>query len=288
LGDTSFVRGGKGAIPQSRLNLGLGDTSFIVREIQTNRTGSSEGGRKTISISINKRKDGPRILITERRNVDGEVENYNYYQNNGYVRSSVTAAFGFNNYVMAGGKFPDAENKWYGLSPLGSRYFSLGWKWGHRFRNSRFGFNYGFEFAWQNFMLQDAYRFTKGRDFVDSIGYMSQKDSIKVNKSKLVQCNIKVPVSVAYRMGKLWYIELGGFVGYRIDSWTKFSYEKNGSSFTDHEYNNNFFLNNAQYGATAQVRRRAWGVFGEYHFNSLFSRGPQLNAFQFGLSFWGI
>jgi hypothetical protein len=266
------------------------DTNFIIRDIKTIR-GSAIGGngndRKSISVSLSSRRNGgPRIIIRERME-DGEIQRYQP-QNNRYSRNSITLGFGLTNYVSPEGKFPDTENKWYGLNPAGSRYFSLGWKWGHRFRTSRLGFNYGFEFAWQNFMLEDAYRFKKGDSALEFEDYRAKPDGKTVQKSKLVQCNLKIPVSIALRIGKTWFAEVGGFGGYRIDSYTKFKYDQRGNSQKDRE-RRNYYLNNLQYGVTAQIRNKGWGVFGEYHLNQVFSdKGPKLNAMQFGVSYWGI
>jgi hypothetical protein len=258
------------------------DTSFVIREIRTSRSNGSPM-RKTFSVSINGRNG----VVVREQSDDNDVvierTRNRTQRGNHYTRNSVTAALGFTNYLSPSGKFPDSENKPYGLNQLGSRYFSLGWKWGHRYYNSRLGFNLGFEFAWQNFMLQDAYRFEKGTDSLVLKNYVGKRDT-SVLKSKLVVAALKIPVGIAYRINNSWFVEAGGFVGMRLDSHTKFKYDQQGSTRKDTD-NSNFYLNNFMYGVNAQVRNRNWGIFGEYNLNPLFtSKGPDLRAFQFGVS----
>ncbi len=209
--------------------------------------------------------------------------------------STFTTAFGLTNYLQTNGAgFPQGELENYTLRPWGSRYFSLGWRWGRRLGNSRTFFNYGFDFAWNNFMLQDAFRFTKDAA-TDRLGLIDYRQggpggagNLAVDKSKLVLSTLKVPLGLDFGLGKGWHLEAGGFVGVRIDSYTKFKFTQDGNTRKD-RVRSNYYLNELQYGGRLALRRNGWGAFGEVHANPLFTdKGPGLRAFQFGVFFAGI
>ena len=209
--------------------------------------------------------------------------------------STFTTAFGLTNYLQTNGAgFPQGALEDYTLRPWGSRYFSLGWRWGRRLGNSRTFFNYGFDFAWNNFMLQDAFRFSKnaGTDRLALIDYRQGgpggAGNLTVDKSKLVLSTLKVPLGLDFGLGKGWHLEAGGFVGLRIDSYTKFKFSQDGNTRKD-RVRSNYYLNELQYGGRLALRRNGWGAFGEVHANPLFTdKGPGLRAFQFGVFFAGI
>lgn len=194
--------------------------------------------------------------------------------------------FGLNNYLTEDGNFPDDDGAAYGLLPLGSRYIALGINHNIMLGHSPFSLNLGLEIAWNNFMLQEdnlLRKDTGGVSFLPAqIGY---DDPISVQKSKFVQTLIKAPITLRTRLAKNLTIDLGGFAGYRIDSYTKLKYERDGSTRKDHD-KGNFYLSNFQYGLKAQLNFKSVGIFGEYNLNPLFTanRGPDLRVFSFGVS----
>jgi hypothetical protein len=80
-------------------------------------------------------------------------------------------------------------------------------------------------------------------------------------------------------------IGAGPYVGYRIDSYTKQKYEKNGSTEREHHHDN-YYLNNLRYGMRVQLGFRDVDFFFNYDMNNLFvdNKGPQVNAFSFGIT----
>jgi len=82
-------------------------------------------------------------------------------------------------------------------------------------------------------------------------------------------------------------IGIGGYAGYRLDSWTKNVYEDtNGDEKKDKE-GSTFHLNNLRYGARVQIGLDYdFSIFCNYDLNTVFveNKGPKLNAVSFGLT----
>ncbi|MDX1628637.1 MAG: hypothetical protein R3345_08050, partial [Fulvivirga sp.] len=80
-------------------------------------------------------------------------------------------------------------------------------------------------------------------------------------------------------------IGLGGYIGYKIDSYTKVVTD-NGDRDKSRNHEN-FHLENFRYGARLQLGYRGTDLFFNYDMNELFQegRGPSLNAFSFGITF---
>lgn len=86
---------------------------------------------------------------------------------------------------------------------------------------------------------------------------------------------------------------VGGYVGYRIGSHTKFKYKEDGDKEKDKD-SDNFFLENFRYGIRAQVGWKGVELFANYDLNEVFSsnRGPinadgnnaSLSAISFGIT----
>ena len=165
---------------------------------------------------------------------------------------------------------------------------AIGYNWARNFGKSPFGYNIGFESAWQNFMLQDNYRWRKGDSAVVLEPYATEPGSLHTSqsllKSKLEVWTLKVPITFNVMINRSWSLEAGGFAGYRIESHSKVKINEEGSERKDHE-GSNFYLSNFQYGFKGQVRYRSIGLFAEYNMNPLFSpgKGPELRTFQFGI-----
>ena len=200
---------------------------------------------------------------------------------------------GLNNYLEKS-SFPDGLGAPYGLRTGGSRYVALGMT---RFLpfviSQKMGLNYGIEVAWNNFMFQKDNIL---RQIQDSSGERSStipidtyldKD-VSVKKSKFVLATVKVPVSLRFRLSHKTSLDLGGYAGYRISSWTKIKYEDKGKSQKDRAYSN-FNLSNFVYGVKGQLNLGDIGIFAEYGINPLFvaGKGPStsaLNTITLGIS----
>jgi hypothetical protein len=80
-------------------------------------------------------------------------------------------------------------------------------------------------------------------------------------------------------------IGAGPYVGYRIDSYTKQVYEKDGDTKREHHHDT-YYLNNLRYGVRLQLGFNDVDFFFNYDMNNLFNdnKGPQLNAFSFGIT----
>ncbi len=211
--------------------------------------------------------------------------------------------WGMNNYIEDG-KFPDADDAQYTVCPWGSWYVEM--KGGVQTHiTGKFALDYGGGFSWYNFKYQDPdTRMIKGED---GVIFDTWDPELKASKSKLTVSHINVhfvPVfDFGYRKRIKTYedgttitrvrygrngfrIGLGGYAGYRIGSHAKLVSNKDGKKSKSRE-NNNFYLNNFRYGIRMIVGYGEVDFFINYDLNELYAenRGPQLNAFSFGISF---
>lgn len=177
------------------------------------------------------------------------------------------------------------QNGIYDLKPLGSRYFAINF-----YRNPtlakgkkvRLSIRYGLEIAWNNYMFEENIRANKG---VTAIEFAVVNEPLK--KSKLTVATLQLPVvpqlSFYNESGrKTIHIGLGGFLGYRVDSYTKVKFE-NDDKRRDHA---NFNLNDFQYGLIANLGLLKTEFFVKYNLNSVFrtNQGPDLRTITFGIS----
>lgn len=266
------------------------DTTLVIRRVETSRPNATDKDHRDIAISFSNKGGIPRIIIKDRiieeetvvevRNEKKRRERLHY---NGFSMN-----LGLTNYLTPSGTTTKGADAGYALNAASSRYITLGWKWHQQLGHSPFGVNYGFEFAWQNFMLRDSYQFVStdsGTQLID----LRNTPGTSVTKSKLVQSSIKIPLALETHFGKGWVLELGGFAGLRIGSHSKLKYEQDGDTKKDFAYGN-FDLTDFHYGGRAVIRHRGFGLFGEYQGNTLFAsgKGPELHAMQFGITFGGI
>ena len=194
---------------------------------------------------------------------------------------------GLNNYIETGGGSPSGNLK---LSPLGSRYVSLGF-----LRNSRLGgkkslvfAQYGLATSWNNFMFENDVIPEKSGDTL-AISDRSPL-GISYDRNKLTMFALKLPVSLGIRSkrnSKAGFVfTAGGFVGYRLSSYTKEKYELEGRSVLTRTHDD-FYLNDWLYGVQTEIGWKHVRLFGEYHLNSLFEKdkGPELQTINFGIRF---
>ncbi len=203
---------------------------------------------------------------------------------------------GTNNY-LSNGKFPDQDNASYSVRPWGSWYVAINSI--HRTRMTRnLLFEWGGGVSWYNFKFQDKSIFIQKTS--DNVDFTPDPRGFNYLKSKLTATYLNasfVPVfefgnQAEKRIGKdsnksAFRIGLGPYIGYRIASHSKLVYD-DANHHTEKEKNkDNFYLNNFRYGARLQVGFWDTDLFFNYDLNELFSsgRGPNLNAFSFGVVF---
>lgn len=173
----------------------------------------------------------------------------------------------------------------YELDPLGSRYFAISATQNPaivRTNKFKLSVRYGLQVAWNNFMFQESVVAQRGPD-----GIQFNPSATHLTKSKLTVCNIEVPLMPQFAFynsskKRAFNIGLGGFVGYRVDSYTKIK-QDNGDKFHDHA---GFYLNNLQYGVQGTVGLANFNFFVKYNLNTSFQdgRGPAVHPLSFGIT----
>ncbi|MHA8106776.1 outer membrane beta-barrel protein [Aquirufa sp. 5-AUSEE-100C1] len=176
------------------------------------------------------------------------------------------------------------------LKPLGSRFVSLDFSNSGTIasgKKSALKFMYGISFDWYNFMFDHNRVVTKsGGATIFQPLQDAQGNEIELRKNKLTASYITLPIMpyVAFsKQSAIQMIGLGGYVSYRLDSWTKTIEEKSENLRRE---GSNFNINQVRYGVKAEIGLRRIGeLFFNYDLTPLFEKGygPQLTAFSFGI-----
>ncbi|TAE65832.1 MAG: hypothetical protein EAZ85_16305 [Bacteroidetes bacterium] len=232
-------------------------------------------------------------------NKDGKVNSvsFNFGRKNRITNSRVSNFWsidlGFNNYTQNGSL---TSNQPYSLSTLGSRYFALGWH--KRFRvggeKSPLRMQIGVEASWYNFVFTNNNYLTMRPDAANPLTLKNeyrdfQTDFQKgLSKSKLTVMYLNIPFNVHFRFRKsgsnqtAFRVGVGGYVGYRLDSYSKRKYD----SRPERE-RNNFYLNDIRYGYEGFVGfNDSFMFFFKQDLNSLFIQSdnrPDLKPFTIGM-----
>jgi hypothetical protein len=179
------------------------------------------------------------------------------------------------------------------LRTLGSRYVNIGLDWDIRLggKHSPMSVTVGPEFAFNNYMLNG------NRQWVNENGRTSiilNREGRQYEKTKLATSSINLPLMLRLQLHDSHYkptftIGAGGFVGYRLKSWTKVKYTSEGTTYKDHE-DGSYNLENFQYGLQGTIGYRSLEFFGKYSMNPLFktNTGPDTQVLSFGLRLVGI
>jgi hypothetical protein len=204
---------------------------------------------------------------------------------------------GTNNYLTTDKKFPDQSNALYTVKPWGSWYVGL-----NSVQRTRIARKFFVEWAggvsWYNFKFENS-RTVVSKDN-NGVNFSEDARDFNFIKSKLTATYLNaslIPLidfsgnrrrsalfeghgSDSFRIGA------GPYVGYRIDSYTKQVYKDDGDKRRNREHDN-YYLNNMRYGLRAQIGFNDIDLFVNYDMNELFAtgKGPQLNAFSFGITF---
>lgn len=212
------------------------------------------------------------------------------------THNSFSVDIGTNNYLN-NGKFPDQSNSLYSVRPWGSWYVGLNSIYRTRMAN-KFFLEWGGGVSWYNFKFENNQTLVTK----DNTGVLFSEDSrnFSFTKSKLTAAYVNIsavpvidfggnrrkPSFFDGRSGSGFRIGVGPYVGYLIDSYTKQVYNDNNNKKRE-VHHNNYYLNNLRYGLRAQIGFNDVDFFFNYDMNQLFAdnKGPQLNAFSFGISF---
>ncbi|GAB3643870.1 outer membrane beta-barrel protein [Spirosoma arcticum] len=278
------------------------DLNKIVREMGM-QLDSLPGGQAAISrdgdqylkdtvLVVTKKKGGVRITIGG----SGDTTKTDSTRNRrDYTRSSVRRGvnswkrsidfqIGLNAWIKPA-DVPSAGDTPPDLRPLGSRYFAVAFSQRPTLINgkrTKLSLYYAAEASWNNFMFEEDILVRKGPAAVD---FEAASESLK--KSKLTTFALQLPVvpRLAFYSAsgrKVFHIGLGGFVGYRLDSYTKIKRENDDKS----REHSNFYLNDFRYGLVGHLGIVKTNLFVKYDLNPVFQAGkrPDVRALSFGIT----
>ena len=259
-----------------------GDTVLVHDNQVTIKDHDPEKGGTTFSIHIGG-KDGDVSSSSDGENRDSQPRTRRIKR----TTSEWYLDLGLDNFLTDKGKFPD-QNLDYSLKPLGSRYVALSHIYKTRIGGTKspLSITYGLEASFYNFMFDSNTRIIKDATAVDFVEVMDGATARKLNKSKLTAIYGSIPVMPVLTFGhskKSFRIGVGGFVGYRLHSYSKI---KDSEGEKEHE-RSNFYLNNVRYGIQGLVGIKGVDLFFKYDLNPLFSEGfgPDLRSIAFGFRF---
>ena len=171
------------------------------------------------------------------------------------------------------------------LRPLGSRYFAVAFSQRPTLINgkrTKLSLYYAAEASWNNFMFEEDILVSKGPA---NVQFEAASESLK--KSKLTTFALQLPVvpRLAFYSAsgrKVFHIGLGGFIGYRLDSYTKIKRENDDKS----REHSNFYLNDLRYGLVGHLGIVKTNLFVKYDLNPIFQsgKGPDVRALSFGIT----
>ena len=192
---------------------------------------------------------------------------------------------GINNYLNENGQFPDENGAPSRLRTINSTYIGVGVYLRQNIGNSPISLQTGLLLDWYNFKFQGDNYITQGPESV-VFGDYTEDFGENIEKAKLVVNYINIPLMLNLRFrdsegNRTFNFGVGGYVGYRINSYSKINIERNEKD----KDRDTFYLNNFRYGLEAQVGYRNILIFTKYDLNPLFNtdRGPELNAISFGI-----
>ncbi len=176
------------------------------------------------------------------------------------------------------------------LKPFSSRYVSLEFSESLTLvkgKKSAFRLGLGISFDWYNFMFDHnrlVQKANQGAIFQPK--FDAQGKDIAFSKNKLTVSYINIPFMphvVFTKNSGVQMIGLGGYVGYRIDSWTKSIEEKTENL---NRVSSNFNLNQFRYGLRAEFAfKKLPSLFFNYDLSPLFEKNssPNIAGFSFGI-----
>lgn len=257
----------------SNVKIGLGGVHV--------KDGSDEVHVSWNGVIVKDGSDEVKVILKDTAKVNSREQGFS-------SRSGFNIYFGFNAFGNTGSIIGNSKD--FELSPFGSRYFGFGWtRSGMITKGTKAALkvSYGLEVSWNNYMFENNNYLVKGANNIEFANYKDSKgDVIPLSRNKLTVANINIPVMpyVAFKKGSVvTYIAAGGYVGYRIDSYTKTKEENSGNKNWNHS---SFYLNNFRYGLAFELGLRNFpDLFVNYDLNKLYQdgRGPGINGVSFGI-----
>ena len=179
------------------------------------------------------------------------------------------------------------------LRTEGSRYVNIGLNWDPRLggKRSPLSLTIGPEFAFNSYMLSGNNKLVNSNGRTNVV---RETNGRQYQKSKLGTSSVNLPVMLRLQLRDAHYrptflVGAGGFVGYRIKSWTKLKYTSEGTTYKDKE-DGSYNMENFQYGLQGTIGYRDLEFFAKYNMNNLFKAGagPDTQVLSFGLRLIGV
>ena len=179
------------------------------------------------------------------------------------------------------------------LRTEGSRYVNIGLNWDPRLggKRSPLSLTIGPEFAFNSYMLSGNNKLVNSNGRTNVV---RETNGRQYQKSKLGTSSVNLPVMLRLQLRDAHYrptflVGAGGFVGYRIKSWTKLKYTSEGTTYKDKE-DGSYNMENFQYGVQGTIGYRDLEFFAKYNMNNLFKAGagPDTQVLSFGLRLIGV
>jgi hypothetical protein len=222
------------------------------------------------------------------------IEKHKYHGSR--TRNSLNLDIGINNYV-SNGQSPSSSNSLYTVHPWGSWYVGLNSIYRTRMTN-KFFLEWGGGVSWYNFKFENEQVVVSKDD--NGVYFNLDQRNLNFTKSKLTAAFVNLSLVPVYDFGgnrrkpsffdghgaSGFRIGLGPYAGYLIDSYTKQVHTEDGDKKKEKNHDN-YYLTNLRYGVRLQLGFDDVDFFFNYDINNLFAdnKGPQLNAFSFGVSF---
>ena len=187
---------------------------------------------------------------------------------------------------------PTGDSESIDLRTEGARYVNLGVDWSTRLGNKRspLSIAVGPHFAFNNYMLSGNNKWVNENGRTDVV---RETNGRQYQKSKLASSSVNLPLMLRLQLRDSHYkstfsLGAGGFVGYRIKSWTKLKYTNDGSTYKDKE-DGSYNMENFLYGLQGTIGYRGLELFAKYNMNGLFktAAGPDTQVLSFGLRLFG-
>ena len=190
-------------------------------------------------------------------------------------------------YFAPGGQLEPVD-----LRTEGSRYVNIGLHFDARLggKRSPVSLTVGPEFTFNNYMLNGNTKWVNNNGRTDVV---RETDGRQFQKSKLGTSSVNLPLMLRLQLRDSHYkstftLGAGGFVGYRIKSWTKLKYTSDGTTYKDKE-DGSYNMENFLYGLQGTIGYRGLELFAKYNINSLFKTGagPDTQVLSFGVRLFG-
>jgi len=206
------------------------------------------------------------------------------------VKTHVIVDLGLNALTNKGSGAPE-------LRTLGSRYISLNLDAHVRLggTHSPAYIIFGPEFAFNNYMLEGNNKWINQNGMTSVV---LETNGRQYQKTKLATSTFTVPLmfqlslreknASGTRSRSGFTIGAGGFVGYRLGSWTKLKYFEDGNTYKDKNHGS-YNLTDWQYGLQGVIGYHGLTFFAKYNLNDLFreNQGPKAQTLSFGIRIGG-